>query len=169
MKLATSTLFSLTAASLGFSHGLEMSRNQGHLRKLLAADSNFTGCIEAKGGSTANGTPLILGDCSVYQNGIAEEVLADGTVRFTSRRNRRMCVQAGKTKSTLKSLDTIKLYECSDTNVLQKFKWCSDGLHTAYKSDLCVIFDGNAPNVGKDPIIVKDCKRLPSDFGWSED
>lgn len=166
MKLILACLL-LTLASLHLSTGIEIA--EGSFRKLLRADADFTGCIEVKDGKTAIGTPMILGNCSNHRNGVDEQAWGGGVVRFVSRRDKTMCMQAGMKKVTLKSLDGVKLQKCADTNILQRFKWKGDDLQTAYKPELCVVFQGNTPDVGKDTIIVKECNRIPSSFGWSYD
>lgn len=167
MKVLLACLF-LTLASLNLSTGIEIiAEDSRNVRNLLVADATFGGCIEVKDGKTTNGTPMIYGNCSNYRNGVDEKAWGGGLVRFVSRRDNSMCMQAGLKKSTLKSLDAVKLYKCSDTNILQRFKWYGDGIQTAYKPKLCVTYQGNTPEKGKDAIIVKECNRVPS--GWSYD
>lgn len=131
------------------------------------------GCIGIDKGGARKGNALKLLECVSNNDSIQWRI--DEDVRFHSKVNDDMCMQAGYGKS-VNDGTKMRIYPCSNSRY-QKFddSFIMDGLFGPIKLEsepnLCVVSRGVKRNIGVDPIIMKACDILEDDraIGWEGD
>lgn len=123
--------------------------------------SKYKGCIEPRKGRVEEDITLILGDCSDPE--LAWKMDQDG--RIHTFKNDKRCLTVGR-GNNMKDGAKMRIFRCNKDRKDQVFEFESGGpLRLKGKKNLCVVFLGAQANVGKDPIIFKECNAIlnPSD------
>jgi len=169
---------SVSIASSKHAH-LRAGRRINVGRNLIALDhGDASGTIQVKDGKDY----FILGPYDEnYENGIDEvPVEVDETesgsldqikvvVMYQIRSDQSMCMQATH-EGTLEKGAKLRVYPCDEANPLQHFvRYRGDDIRLD-GTNWCVGYRGIRPNVGEDPLVLKDCDELLEEgYGWSYD
>ena len=170
---------SITASSIQWSFHAKKTSHEGKTRYLVDesygqfySDASCLGvscndgpiCIELKNEDPSDDAKLTIGNCN---GGPGWRIDSKGLIHSEADDNH--CMQAGR-EGNPKDGNMIRMFRCDSNNELQKFVYEGFQLIKPVSDEsLCVVWQGNTPNLGDDDVVLKKCNKVTERAAWSGD
>ena len=163
----------------GTGGGVDEQANPLHYSAIVSRDYTARSAVEpinaciqvqelTEGQTLADGPNLLLGDCDGYFDSgvVSGGWRLDGHDLFRSQLDDRYCMQAG-VGETPKEGNILRLGLCNATLDAQRFVYFpSRGIRPLVDQTLCVVWKGQVADVGKDEILLNQCRWVRDRREW---